>query len=166
MIKPNNQGRPLRLALGAAAVFLASREVAERFKALREVLVQRDPAGLTPLLETRVIEATELIMQRKASEAALSAQAALLEINQLRGAAAADVVLSTLHQRSLERHAEDLSQQGQVALDQLLFMRPVAGHARHAMPLPGLFLCGAGTHPGPGLTGLSCVLAARALLQP
>ncbi|MGE0031000.1 MAG: phytoene desaturase family protein [Steroidobacteraceae bacterium] len=55
---------------------------------------------------------------------------------------------------------------GEVALDQLLFMRPVAGHARHAMPLPGLFLCGAGTHPGPGLTGLSGLLAARALQKP
>jgi cobalt-zinc-cadmium efflux system outer membrane protein len=65
----------------------AAREVAERFKALREVLVQRDPAGLTPLLETRVIEATELTMQRKASDAALATQAALLELNQLRGSA-------------------------------------------------------------------------------
>ncbi len=61
----------------------ASGEVAERFKALREVLVQRDPAGLTPLLETRVIEATELNAQRKASEATLATQAALLELNQL-----------------------------------------------------------------------------------
>ena len=60
-------------------------EVAERFQALREVLVQRDPAGLTPLLETRVIEATELAMQRKASEATLARQTALLELNQLRG---------------------------------------------------------------------------------
>ncbi len=65
----------------------AAREVAERFRALREVLVQRDPAGLTPLLETRVIEATELNAQRKASEATLATQSALLELNQLRGVA-------------------------------------------------------------------------------
>ena len=65
----------------------AAGEVAGRFKALREVLVQRDPAGLTPLLETRVIEATELNAQRKASEATLASQTALLELNQLRGAA-------------------------------------------------------------------------------
>ncbi len=63
----------------------AARDVAERFQALREVLVQRDAAGLTPLLERRIIEATELTLQRKASEAALEAQAALLELNQLRG---------------------------------------------------------------------------------
>ena len=63
----------------------ATREVAERFKALREVLVQREPAGLTPLLETRVIEATEITTQRKASDAQLAAQTAVLELNQLRG---------------------------------------------------------------------------------
>lgn len=65
----------------------AATEVAERFRALRDVLVQRDPAGLTPLLETRVIEATALNAQRKASEALLTTQSALLELNQLRGVA-------------------------------------------------------------------------------
>ena len=64
---------------------IAAREVADRFGALRETLVQREPAGLTPLLEARVIEATELTMQRKASEANLAAQTALFELNQLRG---------------------------------------------------------------------------------
>jgi cobalt-zinc-cadmium efflux system outer membrane protein len=63
----------------------AAREVAERFTALREVLVQRDPAGLTPLLEVRVIEAGELTSQRTASVAALATQSSLLELNQLRG---------------------------------------------------------------------------------
>ena len=83
-------GRVRTLAFGLFAAqekAAAAREVADRFQALREVLVQRDPAGLTPLLETRVIEATELTMQRKASEAELAAQAALLELNQLRGVA-------------------------------------------------------------------------------
>ena len=65
---------------------IAAGEVAERFKALREVLVQRDSAGLTPLLETRVIEATELNAQRKASEAALAADSIRMQLNQLRGA--------------------------------------------------------------------------------
>jgi cobalt-zinc-cadmium efflux system outer membrane protein len=65
----------------------AAGEVANRFRALREVLVQRDSAGLTPQLETRIIEATELTMQRRASDATLAAQAALLELNQLRGIA-------------------------------------------------------------------------------
>ena len=86
-----------RLALGsrvrvlAYGLFAAQKkegaagEVAERFKALREMLVQREAAGIAPLLETRVIEATELTMQRKASEAELASQSALLELNQLRG---------------------------------------------------------------------------------
>jgi cobalt-zinc-cadmium efflux system outer membrane protein len=63
----------------------ATREVADRFQSLREVLVQRDPAGLTRTLETRIIEATELTLHRRASEAATAEQAALLELNQLRG---------------------------------------------------------------------------------
>lgn len=63
----------------------AAREVADRYKALREVLVQREPAGLTPLLEFRIIEAGELTSQRTATLAALATQAALLELNQLRG---------------------------------------------------------------------------------
>ncbi|MBN9688665.1 MAG: TolC family protein [Verrucomicrobia bacterium] len=72
--------------LAAQEKSAAVAEVAGRFKALREVLLQRDPAGLTPLLETRIIEATELNAQRRASEAMLLTQAALLELNQLRGA--------------------------------------------------------------------------------
>jgi cobalt-zinc-cadmium efflux system outer membrane protein len=83
-------GRVRTLAYGLFAAqekSVAATEVAERFKALREVLMQRDPAGLTPLLETRVIEATELNAQRKASAAALATQSALLELNQLRGVA-------------------------------------------------------------------------------
>jgi cobalt-zinc-cadmium efflux system outer membrane protein len=63
----------------------AAREVADRFQSLREVLVQRDPAGVTPLLETRVIEATEITLHHQASEAVVETQAALLELNQLRG---------------------------------------------------------------------------------
>jgi cobalt-zinc-cadmium efflux system outer membrane protein len=94
-------GRVRTLAYGLFAAqekAAATREVAERFKALREVLVQRDPAGLTPLLETRVIEATELTMQRKASDASLATQAALLELNQLRGVApAAQLSVASTH---------------------------------------------------------------------
>lgn len=65
----------------------AAREVARRFSALKETFLARDPAGITPLLETRVIEAAELVLQRRATEAELAVQAALIELNQLRGAA-------------------------------------------------------------------------------
>jgi cobalt-zinc-cadmium efflux system outer membrane protein len=71
---------------------MAAQEVALRFEALREVLVQRDAAGLTPLLETRIIEASELTLKRRASEAALEMQAGVLELNQLRGGAWTDGV--------------------------------------------------------------------------
>lgn len=63
----------------------AVREVADRFAALREVFLARDPAGITPLLETRVIEAQELALQRRATDAELAAHAAQVELNQLRG---------------------------------------------------------------------------------
>ena len=72
-------------ALAAQEKEAVAKEVAGRFEQLREVLVQRDPAGLTPLLETRIIEATELTLKRKTSEAALAVQGARLELNQLRG---------------------------------------------------------------------------------
>ena len=53
---------------------------------------------------------------------------------------------------------------GQPALDQLFFMRPVGGWARHRTPVEGLYLCGAGTHPAGGVTGAPGRLAARAVL--
>jgi phytoene dehydrogenase-like protein len=37
---------------------------------------------------------------------------------------------------------------GELALDQLFTMRPILGHAGYAGPIRGLYLCGAGTHPG------------------
>ena len=54
--------------------------------------------------------------------------------------------------------------QGEMMLDQILFMRPVPGVSRYATPIPGYFLCGAGTHPGAGIMGLSGWLAARTAL--
>jgi cobalt-zinc-cadmium efflux system outer membrane protein len=64
----------------------AAKEVAARYQTLRELFLARDPAGITPLLETRVIEAQELALKRRSTEAELAAQAALVELNQLRGA--------------------------------------------------------------------------------
>jgi len=53
---------------------------------------------------------------------------------------------------------------GELSPDQLFTMRPVLGWARYRTPIPGLFLCGAGTHPGGGITGGSGQNAARAIL--
>ena len=51
--------------------------------------------------------------------------------------------------------------QGDLTLDQILFMRPVPGWSRYRTPVRGLWLCGAGTHPGGGVAGASGLLAAR-----
>ena len=54
---------------------------------------------------------------------------------------------------------------GQMGLDQLLFMRPVAGYGQYRTPIDKLYLCGAGTHPGGGLTGAPGYNAAREVLK-
>ncbi len=54
--------------------------------------------------------------------------------------------------------------QGEMMLDQILFMRPVPGWSRHAMPIRGLYLGGAGTHPGPGVLGGPGWLAADRMI--
>lgn len=54
---------------------------------------------------------------------------------------------------------------GELALDQLYFMRPVPGWARYRTPIDNLYLCGAGTHPGGGVTGAPGYNAARAILK-
>jgi phytoene dehydrogenase-like protein len=54
---------------------------------------------------------------------------------------------------------------GEPSLDQLFLARPLLGWARYRGPLPGLYLCGAGTHPGGGVTGLNGWNAAREILK-
>ncbi|HEU4464205.1 MAG TPA: amine oxidase, partial [Gemmatimonadota bacterium] len=54
--------------------------------------------------------------------------------------------------------------QGELALDQLLFMRPVPGWSGYRTPIVGLYLCGNGTHPAGAITGASGRLAAGAVL--
>jgi len=54
---------------------------------------------------------------------------------------------------------------GELTLDQFLFTRPVGGAAQYAMPLDGLYLCGAGAHPGGGVSGAAGRNAARMILK-
>lgn len=67
----------------------AGRAVAERFRELRQVLVARDPAGLTPLLETRVIEASGVKAEHTAAEAEHDVEHLTIQINYLGGQAPA-----------------------------------------------------------------------------
>lgn len=53
---------------------------------------------------------------------------------------------------------------GDLRPDQLFFMRPVPDYARYATPLRALYLCGAGTHPGGGVTGAPGYNAAHRIL--
>ena len=54
---------------------------------------------------------------------------------------------------------------GDLSLEQLFFLRPVAGCARYRTPVAGLYLCGAGAHPGGGVTGAPGHNAARQVLR-
>ena len=53
---------------------------------------------------------------------------------------------------------------GALSLDQLFWARPMLGYADYRGPLKGLYLCGAGAHPGGGVTGAPGHNAARAIL--
>lgn len=53
---------------------------------------------------------------------------------------------------------------GELAIDQSLMLRPVPHSAQYASPVNGLFLCGAGSHPGGGVMGSAGRNAARAVL--
>ncbi|MEP5766188.1 MAG: NAD(P)/FAD-dependent oxidoreductase [Halieaceae bacterium] len=54
---------------------------------------------------------------------------------------------------------------GELALDQALMMRPMPGANQYATPVPGLYLCGAGAHPGGGVMGLAGRNAAQAVIK-
>ena len=54
--------------------------------------------------------------------------------------------------------------QGELGLDQVLFMRPTPGWSHYRTPLPGLYMCGLATHPAGGIMGQSGLLSARQVL--
>ncbi len=54
---------------------------------------------------------------------------------------------------------------GELAFDQFFVVRPVPGAAQHRTPLPGLYLCGAGCHPGGGVMGIAGRNAAQQVLK-
>jgi len=54
---------------------------------------------------------------------------------------------------------------GALALDQLFSARPVLGNGNYRAPIPGLYMCGAGTHPGGGVSGIPGHNAAHEILK-
>ena len=55
--------------------------------------------------------------------------------------------------------------QGELSLEQLFFLRPVAGWARYRSPVKNLYMCGSATHPGGGIMGAPGRLAALEILK-
>jgi phytoene dehydrogenase-like protein len=55
--------------------------------------------------------------------------------------------------------------QGELSLEQLFFLRPVAGWARYRTPVRNLYMCGSATHPGGGIMGAPGRLAALEILK-
>lgn len=110
----------------------ALKEVADRFQDVLQVLLQRDPAGPAPLLETRIIEASTISLRRQASDARSAMKEALIELNLLRGAAPSDplelavekfefgplpkleqlIALARLQNYDLRQRQAELAQQG------------------------------------------------------
>lgn len=54
---------------------------------------------------------------------------------------------------------------GDISLEQMFFMRPLPEWSQYKTPIDGLYLCGAGTHPGGGVTGAPGYNAAHAILR-
>ena len=54
---------------------------------------------------------------------------------------------------------------GELSLEQLAFLRPMAGWSRYQTPVKKLWMCASGTHPGGGIMGAPGALCARTMLE-
>jgi phytoene dehydrogenase-like protein len=81
------------------------------------------------------------------------------------GAVAARQVLTPLDLERTYGLTEGNIFHGDLRLEQLFFMRPVPGCAQYRTPIEGLYLCGAGAHPGGGVTGAPGRNAAHQVLR-
>ena len=54
---------------------------------------------------------------------------------------------------------------GHLSLDQMFSARPMLGHGNYRSPITGLYMCGSGTHPGGGVTGVPGHNAAREIIR-
>jgi len=74
-------------------------------------------------------------------------------------------VLSMLDLESIYGLPEGNPNHGEMILNQFFHMRPIPGHARYRTHIDGMYLCGAGCHPGGGVTGVPGHNAAREILK-
>ena len=74
-------------------------------------------------------------------------------------------VLTPLDIEALFGMAEGNIYHGEMTLDQIYFMRPIAGWAQYRAPVENLYLCGVGTHPGGGVTAMPGYNAAQVILE-
>jgi len=74
-------------------------------------------------------------------------------------------VLSPPDLEEAEDWPEGQAHHAELALDQVLWMRPVPALARYRTPIRGLYLCGPGMHPGAGIAGAAGANAAREILR-
>jgi phytoene dehydrogenase-like protein len=83
----------------------------------------------------------------------------------LRSAVIARQVLTPRDLEEVYGLTEGTVTQGELTLDQILFMRPLPGWSRYRTPIRGLYLCGAGTHPADAVVGGPGWLAASTILR-
>ncbi len=83
----------------------------------------------------------------------------------LRASVTASELLTPLDMEAEFRISGGHWHHGELAFDQFLMVRPVPGAAQHRTPLEGLYLCGAGCHPGGGVMGIAGRNAARQVLR-
>jgi phytoene dehydrogenase-like protein len=83
----------------------------------------------------------------------------------VRGAVAQRHILTPVDLETVYGLPEGNFHHGEMTLDQFFHMRPIPGYARYRTPVAGMYLCGAGTHPGGGVSGLPGRNAAHEILK-
>jgi phytoene dehydrogenase-like protein len=83
----------------------------------------------------------------------------------LRGSIVAAELLTPVDMEQQFRISGGHWHHGDLAFDQFLMVRPVPGAAQYRTPVEGLYLCGAGCHPGGGVMGLAGRNAALQVLK-
>lgn len=132
---------------------LADPELAPPGKQVMSVIVQYAPYTLAGGWETQRQPFTDRVIDTIARFAP-----------ELRGCIRASELLTPADIEAEFRISGGHWHHAELALDQFLMLRPVPGAAQYRTPLPGLFLCGAGCHPGGGVMGLPGRNAAQALI--